>query len=202
MARLESALANRAVAYVALGDRHSTTQIGESGRIWYSGAPEPTAHDEVDAGNALVVELADDACLVTPERVGTWNFVALQFDFDEVARLDRLTENVKSLEAKDRTVARLSVSGMLSVSEFASLRAFLDEQRATFGSIEIWEPTSSLTVRPENDDFSDLTLRGFAMNAVERLRAMASGQDSEAIVARDALAILIRLARTATEHKT
>ena len=47
--------------YVALGDRHSTTEVGGTGRIWYSGAPEPTAYDEIDPGNVLIVDLSADA---------------------------------------------------------------------------------------------------------------------------------------------
>ncbi len=66
LAAAEAAIADGKVQYIALGDRHSTTQVGETGRIWYAGAPEPTAHDETDAGNVLLVELEDGRCTVTP----------------------------------------------------------------------------------------------------------------------------------------
>src|SRR5699024_1056235 len=44
------------VAYVALGDRHSTTEVQQG--IAYSGAPEVTDFVETDPGHVLVVELA------------------------------------------------------------------------------------------------------------------------------------------------
>jgi DNA repair exonuclease SbcCD nuclease subunit len=197
---IEAALASRAVAYVALGDRHSTTKVGETGRIWYSGAPEPTAHDEVDPGNALVVELDEEECRVAPERVGTWTFLAQTIAVDDLDKLDVLKESVRTITGKGRTVARLSVSGVVSVSEYAALTAFLEEQRATFASIELWEPTSNLIVRPDDDDFLDLALRGFAKNAVDRIRVLANGNEADAGVARDALAILVRLASGGTER--
>jgi len=195
---IETAIERQAVAYVALGDRHSTTDVGTSGRIWYSGAPEPTAHDEIDAGNALIVDLSEDECLVTRKRVGTWRFVATDFVLDDTQSLGDLCDSVRSMESKGRTIARLSLTGVVSVSEYATLQAFIEEQRETFGSVEIWDSTSRLIVRPEDDDFSDLALRGFAKNAVERLRSMANSDGPEAMAARDALAILVRLAdRTA-----
>ena len=39
MAGLSEALDRGAVHYVALGDKHSRTCVGDSGRIWYSGSP-------------------------------------------------------------------------------------------------------------------------------------------------------------------
>ena len=77
---LEAALAADAVHYVALGDRHSTTEVGGTGRIWYSGAPEPTAYDEIDPGNVLIVELSPGSVIVERRHVGTWQFVRREFD--------------------------------------------------------------------------------------------------------------------------
>lgn len=39
MAAVEDALARGAVHYVALGDKHSRTEVGGSGRVWYSARP-------------------------------------------------------------------------------------------------------------------------------------------------------------------
>lgn len=36
---VEDAIDRGAIHYVALGDKHSRTQVGSSGRVWYSGAP-------------------------------------------------------------------------------------------------------------------------------------------------------------------
>ena len=72
---LEAALASGRIHYVALGDRRSTTDVGTSGRIWCSRAPEPTDYDEVDPGNVLVVELDGGTVSVVPAPVATWRFV-------------------------------------------------------------------------------------------------------------------------------
>ena len=50
LAELDDALARGAIHYVALGDKHSLTQVGGSGRVWYSGSPEVTNFDDVEVG--------------------------------------------------------------------------------------------------------------------------------------------------------
>ena len=55
--RLEERISAGLIHYVALGDRHSTTNVGTTGRVYYAGAPEPTDYDEIDPGNALIVDL-------------------------------------------------------------------------------------------------------------------------------------------------
>lgn len=59
LAALDDALTRQAIHYVALGDKHSLTQVGSSGRVWYSGAPEVTNFDDVepDPGHVLVVDI-------------------------------------------------------------------------------------------------------------------------------------------------
>ena len=69
IAPVEAAIADGRVAYVALGDRHSTTDVGSTGRAWYAGAPEPTAYVETDAGNVLLVEI-DESGAGTPAARG------------------------------------------------------------------------------------------------------------------------------------
>ena len=93
--RLEEALARGAVHYVALGDKHSLTQVGDSGRVWYSGSPEVTNFDDVesDPGHVLVVDIDEAArhrC-PCPRRVGHWRFVTLHRQVDtsrDIADLD------------------------------------------------------------------------------------------------------------------
>ena len=58
--RLEERISAGLIHYVALGDRHSTTNVGTTGRVYYSGTPEPTDYDETDPGNVLIVHLSAD----------------------------------------------------------------------------------------------------------------------------------------------
>jgi DNA repair exonuclease SbcCD nuclease subunit len=193
LAAAEAAITDGKVQYIALGDRHSTTQVGETGRIWYAGAPEPTAHDETDAGNVLLVDLEDGTCTVTPRPIGTWRFVADTLDLDAASGPETLLDRLDRLPAKDRSIVRLTLLGVLSLTQYTRLQEIIEEAREVFGSIEEWEPTSRLLVRPEDDDFADLGLSGFAKNAVARLRAEAASVGPDAETARDALSLLVRL---------
>ena len=83
MAGLSEALDRGAVHYVALGDKHSRTCVGDSGRIWYSGSPEVTNYDHVesDPGHVLVVDVDEDdpahRVSVEAHHVGRWRFLTL-----------------------------------------------------------------------------------------------------------------------------
>ena len=68
----EEAISSGLVHYVALGDRHSTTDVGRTGRVWYSGTPVVTDYDEVDPNNVLLVELDRDTISVHPKQAGSW----------------------------------------------------------------------------------------------------------------------------------
>ena len=73
-------MARGVIHYVALGDKHSLTDVGSTGRVWYSGSPEVTNYDDVEAdpGHVLIVDIdeADPQHPVTVEaaRVGRWRF--------------------------------------------------------------------------------------------------------------------------------
>lgn len=191
---VEASIAERRISYLALGDRHSTTSLGSSGSIWYSGTPEPTAHDESDAGNVLLVEL-DDAgrAKVTPRPIGTWTFREQGFELDSEAGVEPLAEWFDACSAKDRCAIRLSLYGTISLSTDARLQELLDRNRDLFGALEIASSSAPLVVRPDDDDFADLQLSGFVDRAVEELRETATRTGPDQQKARDALGLLIRL---------
>lgn len=194
----EAALADGRIGYLALGDRHSTTRVGVSGRIWYAGSPEPTDYDELDAGNALLVELRDDGgCEVTAHRTGTWRFARERFDLDGPDGISVLAAWLDTLAPKDRTVVKLSLVGTLSLSARARLDSLLERERDLFAAIEQWDRHTELVVRPDDDDFADLALTGFAAEALGSLREQAAGSGPDAVAARDALALLVRFASPA-----
>ena len=198
VADAEAALANGRIAYLALGDRHSTTSVGSSGRIWYAGAPEPTDYYELDAGNALLVELTDDGrCEVAKHRTGTWRFARERFDLDGPAGIGSLAAWLDALTPKDRTIVKLTLVGTVSLSDNARLESMLEHQGDLFGAIEQWERHKDLVVRPDDDDFADLRLSGFAADALASLRDEAAGSGTDATAARDALALLVRFAAKA-----
>ena len=194
LAAIEAAVDDGRVQYIALGDRHSTTEVGSTGRIWYSGSPEPTAPDEVDPGNILLVDADASACEVTEVPVASWHFLDQAFELDGDVGLDALASWLDSQPSKDRTVVRLTFRGTISLSQNARLQDMIEGAREVFGGIEDWDASRELVVRPDDDDFADVALTGFAQKAVERLRATATGDGPDAQAARDGLGLLVRLA--------
>ena len=198
LARLEERIEAEEIHYVALGDRHSTTDEGTSGRVWYSGAPEPTDYDEIDPGNVLVVELEPDKIEVRPHRVGTWTFERHESHLASDADIDTLEEWLASLADKERTIVKLSAVGQISVAQRARLDRLLELQTDLLAAFEPWERRTDLVVIPDDADFEALGLSGFAHEALCDLRdAASSSDDQEALAARDGLALLHRLSGTA-----
>ncbi|WP_369070272.1 metallophosphoesterase family protein [Kineococcus terrestris] len=210
LAPLEEALAAGRLHYVALGDRHSTTRVGTSGAVWYAGTPEVTDRREVDPGNVLVVELdGSSPARVEPVRVGTWAFPLVRAELDSDESLAALRERLTALPAKDRTVVTLSLTGTLTLAQKAELDDLLEAQRHLFAGVQEWERHTDLVVLPADAELSDLGLGGWADGAVAELAELAgradpggggggggggTGAGADPLVARDALALLHRLA--------
>lgn len=198
LATVQDALERGAVHYVALGDKHSRTCVAD--RVWYSGSPEVTNYDDIepDPGHVLVVDVDEDdpARPVTVEsrRVGRWKFVTLRCQVDNRRDIADLDMNLDQLTDKDRTVVRLILTGALSVTDRAELDACLDRYSLLFAWVGLWERHSDIVVVPDDAEFSDIGIGGFAASAVEELVATArSGDGQEAQDAQNALALLLRL---------
>jgi len=200
LAALDDALAGGAVHYVALGDKHSLTQVGGSGRVWYSGSPEVTNFDDVesDPGHVLVVDIDERdpqrAVTVTARDVGHWRFVTLQHHVDTNRDIADLDLNLDQMSEKERTVVRLALTGSLTVTDRAALDACLDRYARLFAWLGLWDRHTDLAVVPADGEFTDLGIGGFAAAAVEELVATArAGDTASAVDAQAALALLLRL---------
>jgi DNA repair exonuclease SbcCD nuclease subunit len=201
LAKLDDALARGAVHYVALGDKHSLTQVGDSGRVWYSGSPEVTNFDDVESnpGHVLVVEIDESdprgTVSVTARDVGHWRFVTLHRQVDTSRDIADLDVNLDLMTEKDRTVVRLALTGSLTVTDRAALDACLDRYARLFAWLGLWERHTDLAVIPADGEFTDLGIGGFAAAAVDELVTTAREGDAESAVdAQAALALLLRLA--------
>lgn len=194
LAPLERAISEGLLDYVALGDRHSTTQVGQTGRIFYSGTPEVTRFDEIDPGNVLVVELEHGRPpAVEPVRVGRWSFVAHpQVDLTGLRDVNALSAFLGGLPDKTRTCVELTLGGTLSVRDHVALEQLLETYRETLAGLEV---DSKIAVRPDNFDFDTLGLEGFARVALQELTELAASRDEMAPTAQDALGLLFRLTR-------
>ena len=198
MAGLRAALDRGALHYVALGDKHSRTEVGD-GRVWYSGSPEVTNYDHVerDPGHVLVVDLdLDDPAhpvTVDSRTVGSWRFLTLHHELNSSRDVADLDLNLDQLPDKDRTVVQLALVGTLSVTDRATLDGCLDKYARRFACLDSWDRHTDLAVLPADDEFDDLGIGGFASDAVAELMDTARSDGSGAGTAQAALALLLRL---------
>jgi DNA repair exonuclease SbcCD nuclease subunit len=199
LAEVEAAVRRGAVHYVALGDKHSRTEVGSTGRVWYSGAPEVTNYDDIeaDSGHVLVVdadlEAADRPVTVAARKVGQWRFVTLRRTVDTDRDIADLDINLDGLPDKERTVVRLALTGSLTITDKAVLDACLDRYARLFAALTTWDRHTDLAVLPADGEFDDLGIGGFAAAAVDELVGTARTDGDGADDARAALALLLRL---------
>ncbi len=190
----ENAISQNKVHYLALGDRHSLTEVGDSGRVWYAGTPEPTDYDEAKSGFALVATIDEEGVTTKEVDIGRWRFIERKrVDLNTKEDIEALRGWIEKLEDKERTVVKLRLVGTLSLSFHSELEELLSHAREILGAVET--RTDNLVVIPEDADFMDLGFSGFASCTVERLRSNvgeSGGPDS--VTSQDALALLVRLA--------
>jgi hypothetical protein len=189
----ERAIAEHRIHYLALGDRHSVTAVGDSGRIWYSGAPVATAFDEVDPNKALLVTLtADDKCDVTPLQIGDWAFLAearLMNGPDDVAGFARW---LTSLPGKERTAVKVGFEGSINLATAAQLDTLMESQAELFASLVWRERTTDLAIIPDELDQDTVSLSGYAKACWNELLVQAQQGDE---TARNALRLFYRLSQ-------
>jgi len=184
--------------YLALGDRHSFSKVGSSGRIFYSGTHEAYDFGEVDPGKVLIVDLGHEGVTVTPRQNATWRFISHQAQISTADDLDALERYLESIQDKDRTIIKLGLVGSLTIRLHARLEEIEEHASDLFAAVVRSHSRSDLHVLPDNSDFDELSLAGFAASALDKLRTQALGAGTDAEQASDALALLMRLAgRTA-----
>ena len=125
--------------------------------------------------------------------MGAWRFVRREWDLGGEEDIEALEEWLSGLEAKDRTIAKVSVIGQVSVAQKARLDSVLEHNADLLAALETWERQSDLIVVPDAADQDHFDFSGFAQEALLDLHDMAKSGD-QAVVARDALALLYRLA--------
>ena len=191
--KLEGKIGAGLIHYVALGDRHSTTDVGATGRVWYAGAPEPTAYVETEPGNVLLVDVDVNNVNVERRRLATWRFVSRECHISSDEDIDALEEWFSTLSNKYRAIVKVSLVGQVSLAQQARLDDILEHNSDLFAALETWERRSDLIVIPDEMDHERLGLSGFAKEAFRDLREMAESGDKTQ-EAQDALGLLYRLA--------
>lgn len=195
LAALERAIHEGLVHYVALGDRHSVTEVGSTGRVWYAGTPLVTDDDEVDPNHVLLVTLENGRVTTERRQVGSWRFLRQRIDLDGEEGVDRLDAYLDAFAEKETSVVELELVGTLGLAAKARLDDLLEHYGALFASLRVAGHRSDLAVLPDQADLDELGLVGFAAETLQELRARATPGSPDAQTATDALGLLYRLTR-------
>jgi DNA repair exonuclease SbcCD nuclease subunit len=175
-AGVREALQGGKAHYVALGDRHSVTEIsGTDGRAYYSGTPVATGYGETDPNEVLLVALDARTCTVERRTVGAWLFDRPARDLTGEEDVEALGQWLDAISSKHTTVLKLALRGTLSLAASAMLEDVLEHNRMTFASLNTWERQADLVVAPDEADLAKLDVSGYVRESLEALREEAAG---------------------------
>ena len=191
LAYAEAALRDGRIHYLALGDRHSVTNVGSSGRVWFSGAPVATDFTEADPNRALLVDLSHEDCTVQALPVGEWSFIAEHFDLNGAQDLDRFAGWLEALPNKERSIVKVGFTGTVNLATAARLDELLASQAQLFASLRKRERTTDLSIAPDELDHDSVVLSGYARSAWQELMSAAASEPA----ALDALRLFYRLSQ-------
>lgn len=198
---VETKLADGTIDYLALGDTHSAEPVGESGKVWFSGAPETTDfHDltpgvaggEVNSGKVLVVQAGDGEVTVEQVAVGQWTFNALAADLTDASDVADFLARVDAYPDKATTVIKYALRGTLGLADHRRLTQGLEELRPAFAALYERDRLMDLHLEPGDEEIDALDLSGYTATAVDELVQRRSEP-----AAKDALNLLFRLSQEA-----
>lgn len=189
-ATLRAALDDGRIHYVALGDRHSYTAVEGDERIVYSGAPEATDFSERDAGTAAIV---GDDWRAARVAIGRWRFLRHDVDLVGDEGIDALERFLDELDDKERVIVRLGLRGTLTLRQSVRLDAIVERAAETCASVHHSDNRQDLVIKPQDAEFDDLPVTGYARTAMHQLLDQAASGGDGAEAARDGLALLARL---------
>lgn len=194
---VEDGFGDQRLHYLALGDRHSKTSIGDSGRIWYAGAPEPTRFNEIAAGYVLCVDVTPSDCQVEPVKTGTWRFRTREIEVTADADVEALATWFDDVDDVARTIVRVRLSGVIGLRTMALLQDVLEAAGEVFACVDVVGLNTDLVAVADDGDLEAMQGGPVTRATIDELSAVvtAGGQDSSD--AAEALALLYRLARRA-----
>lgn len=195
VSKLEAAISEGKVHFIALGDRHSLTKVGSGDRIWYSGTPESTDFREDHSGFCQIVEMSDDHVTTEEVKIGQWSFIEEIVDLNTNDDVESLQKKLEDILNRERSVVKLVLKGSLTLSLHGVLYNHLLAAKDVLAGSVINE--DNLLVIPNDTDFTNLGFSGFADATVKRLRDKIDQGGTEGTVARDAFMLLLRLAKGA-----
>ena len=175
------------LAYLALGDWHGRRQIDPL--TYYSGTPEPDDFDREVSGVALRVDLNGESPHVADVPIGRYHWAAESWSLSRAEELDGLLAALAPAVERRNLVARLRLSGLLTLSERVAVRDRLESELAH----EVrWLDLNldDLYARPTDSDLADIDANGVLRVAAERLQGLSA---DGGVVGKRAAAALERL---------
>ena len=143
--KAEQAVGEKRFHYLALGDRHSVTDVGSSGAVWYSGTQIATDFTEENPGFVLLVEVsADSGPQVQELALGGWRFVQEHFSINQHEDLDHLSKWLQQQEDKARLILRLSFEGSINLAGKGRLDEMLENAREEMFNLRFQKATAQL----------------------------------------------------------
>lgn len=160
------------LAYLALGDWHGRLEIDPT--THYSGTPEPDDFGRGVTGVALRVDVrGSDAPNVAELPIGRYHWAEEAWTVTAADELDGLLNGLAPAIERQRLVARLKLSGLLTLAERVALRDRLENGLAH----EIrWLDLNlaDLFARPTEHDLADIDANGVLRSAAEQLQALSA----------------------------
>lgn len=175
------------LAYLALGDWHGRREIDPL--TYYSGTPEPDDFDREVSGVALRVHLNGESPDVADVPIGRYHWAAESWSLSSAEELDGLLAALAPAVERRNLVARLRLSGLLTLAERVVVRDRLESELAH----EVrWLDLNldDLYARPTDADLADIDANGVLRVAAERLQGLSA---DGGVVGKRAAAALERL---------
>ena len=157
--------------YLALGDWHGTRRIDS--RTWYSGTPEPDRFKGNDAGNVLLVDIAEQGAEPAVEviSVAAYSWQEWERQIGVGTDLDNLDRHLCLLAPRD--VVALRLSGQVDLEQQRRVRDLLGVAQGRVRALEA--DLSRLRLRPTDADIAALAADGYVGEVLAELREAAGG---------------------------
>ncbi|AKK02857.1 metallophosphoesterase family protein [Corynebacterium epidermidicanis] len=196
---VEDCLDRGVIDYLALGDTHSAQPVGNSGKVWFSGAPEVTDYADLDtaggesnSGKALVVSIAGGQVRVTEHPVGKWQFHTFRSEVNSRAEAEEFVDRLKSYANKAEVCVKYALRGDVDVETMQYVEAEIAQLEPIFAALYPRDRLMDFHLSPDQSDLDALELSGYQLAALQELLAPAeNGHDAQ--TADDALKLMFRL---------
>ncbi len=191
--------------YVAIGDWHGAVQVGP--KAWYSGTPEPDRFPKGGQSPGCVAcvsvgRAAAPAVELTPTGRLRWISGAVTLDAGGAGRLDEWLTTNTTETGFDVTLARVSITGCVSLVGRSELDALKESWSARLLRFDV---NDQVTLIPSDDEIQALAERqgdpitaGVATELARRLTAGGGADSADIPTVREALHLLHSRVRSTT----